>query len=87
MIKFNKPVNINGTQLLSELNAAGVTITDSPLIDGNGDFWLNILESDVLKAQPIVEAHNGVDSPEITVEQKLASVGLNIEDLKTALGL
>ncbi len=75
MIKFNKPVNLNGTQLLSELNAAGVTITDSPLIDGNGDFWLNILESDVLKAQPIVEAHNGVDSPEITVEQAITLAG------------
>lgn len=87
MIKFNKPINLNGTQLISELNTAGVTITDSPLIDGNGEFWLNILETDISKAQLIVEAHNGVNSPEITVEQKLASVGLSVEDLKAALGL
>lgn len=87
MIKFNKPVSLNGTQLLNELNEAGVTITNSPLIDGNGEFWLDISEADVSKAQPVVESHIGVDSPEITIEEKLANVGLNLNDLKNALGL
>lgn len=87
MIKFNKPVSLNGTQLLSELNAAGVTITNSPLIDGNGEFWLDISEADKLKSQPVVAAHVGIDSAPLTTEEKLASVGLDFNDLKSALGL
>jgi hypothetical protein len=88
MIKFDKPINLNGTELLAELNAAGVKITESPSIDGNGDFWLNVATKDKAKAEPIVAAHNGTTvAPEPTVEQKLNSVGLNLGDLKTALGL
>ena len=34
-----------------------------------------------------VEAHIALPEPEPTVEQKLASVGLSIDDLKSALGL
>jgi hypothetical protein len=88
MIKFDKPQNLNGTELLTELNDAGVRITESPSIDGNGDFWLDIAEKDEAKAKPIVAAHNGTTvAPEPTVAQKLASVGLSVEDLKAALGL
>lgn len=88
MIKFNKPVNLNGTELKAELNAAGVKIVNSPLIDEYGDFWLDIAEKDEAKAKPIVAAHNGTTTAaELTIEQKLASVGLNLGDLKTALGL
>ena len=88
MIKFDKPENLNGTELKAELNAAGVKIVNSPLIDGNGDFWLDIAAKDEAKAKPIVAAHNGTTvAPELTVEQKLATVGLNLGDLKTALGL
>jgi hypothetical protein len=88
MIKFNKPENLNGTELMAELNAAGIKITEPPLIDGNGDFWLDIAEKDEAKATPIVAAHNGTTvAPEATVAQKLASVGLDVQDLKAALGL
>ena len=34
-----------------------------------------------------IEAHIALPDPEPTVEEKLASVGLNLGDLKTALGL
>jgi len=34
-----------------------------------------------------IDAHIAVPDPEPTVEQKLASVGLNLDDLKVALGL
>jgi hypothetical protein len=34
-----------------------------------------------------IKSHVALPNPEPTVEQKLASVGLNLEDLKTALGL
>ena len=88
MIQFTKPANLNGVELLAELNAAGVAITESPMIDGAGDFWLNIAEADKAKATPIVAAHNGtVVAPEQTIEDKLASVGLSVPDLKAALGL
>lgn len=88
MIQFTKPANLNGTELLAELNAGGVAITQSPMIDGSGDFWLDIAEADKAKATPIVAAHNGTTiAPEQTIEDKLASVGLSLPDLKAALGL
>jgi hypothetical protein len=88
MIKFDKPTNLNGTELLAELNASGINISEPPLIDSNGDFWLDIANQDEVKATPIVAAHNGTTvAPEPTVAQKLASVGLSVEDLKAALGL
>jgi len=88
MIQFTKPANLNGTELLAELNAANVSITESPIIDGEGNFWLEIAEADKAKATPIVAAHNGtITAPEPTVTEKLESVGLSIDDLKAALGL
>jgi hypothetical protein len=88
MIKFEKPVNLNGAELLDELNSAGIVITSKAVVDGNDDLWLDIANKDEAKAKPIVAAHNGTTvAPEPTVEQKLASVGLNLEDLKSALGL
>lgn len=88
MEQFTKPKNLNGTELLSELNAGGVVITEPPMIDGNGNFWLDIAEADKVKATPIVAAHNGTTvAPEPSIEDKLASVGLSVTDLKEALGL
>ncbi len=88
MIQFTKPQNLNGAELLAELNDAGLLITNSPMIDGSGNFWLDIAESDKAKATPIVAAHNGtIVAPEPTIEDKLASVGLSIDELKVALGV
>jgi hypothetical protein len=63
MIKFDRPQNINGTELISELKMAGITVTDFPVLDGNGDFWLNIPAKDEAKAKTIVAAHNGTIIP------------------------
>jgi len=88
MIKFIKPSNLNGAELLQELNAEGVLVTTNPLVDGDGNLWLDITEKDQDKAKTIVEAHNGTIVPsEPTIDEKLASVGLSINDLKAALGL
>lgn len=88
MIKFNKPQNLNGAELLDELKSAGIKVNDIPMIDGNGDFWLDIAESDKAKATPIVDAHNGTTvAPEPTVAEKLANAGLSVTELKAALGL
>jgi len=87
MIKFNQPNSLNGAELLNELKAANVEVNKFPFIDGNGDFWLDVQESDKDKAAAIVAAHNGTTvAPEPTVADKLASVGLSIEELKVALG-
>ena len=90
MIKFNKPINLNGTELRQELNAAGVKITDEPSsvkVDNN-DLCLDIADKDKAKAQVVVDAHNGTTvAPEPTVADKLANAGLSIDDLKTALNL
>jgi len=88
MIQFTKPVNLNGAELIAELNAAGIVITEIPFIDGNGNFWLDISESDKNKASSVVAAHNGtIIAPEPTLDVKLASVGLSVNELKAALGL
>ena len=88
MIKFTKPVNLNGAELLNELKQANIDVIGLPVVDGNNDFWLDIAEADKAKATPIVAAHNGtIIPPEPTIEDKLASVGLSVTDLKAALGL
>lgn len=86
MIKFIKPTNLNGAELLDELNAAGVSISEPPFVDGNGDLYLEISDSDAKKAETVVLSHNGNTAiPEPTIADKLASVGLSLEELKAAL--
>ena len=90
MIKFNKPINLNGAELRQELRNAKVDISDDSLSvrEISGDLYLDIKPADQSKAETVVAAHNGTTiAPEPTIEDKLASVGLNLEDLKTALGL
>jgi hypothetical protein len=86
MIEFAKPKNLNGTELLAELNAAGVSISQSPMLDGNENLLLDVTEADKAKAEIVIAAHNGtMIAPAATIEQKLAMVGLSIDDLKAAL--
>jgi hypothetical protein len=86
VIKFDKPTNLNGSQLLDELAAVGIIldkINEAPFIDGDGNFYLQIKPEDEANAAAVVAAHNGTTvAPEPTVEDKLASVGLNLEDLR-----
>jgi hypothetical protein len=91
MITFTKPTNLNGAELRDELNAAGVIISyesGAVGVDGNNDLWLDINPADKAKAEAVVAAHNGtMVAPDTTIEDKLSSVGLNLDDLKAALGL
>jgi len=89
MISYDKPSNFEGVQFCEELEAAGVSINKdtSPIIDGNGNFWLDIDAKDAQKAQDVLNAHIPKPRPEPTIAEKLASVGLTIDDLKNALGL
>lgn len=91
MIKFDKPTNLNGRELRQELRDAGIGISDSNksvIIEGDGYLYLDIASSDETKAAAVVANHNGTTvAPEPTIEDKLASVGLNLYDLKAALGI
>lgn len=90
MIKFDKPDVLNGTQLVEELKKGGININadKSPMIDGNGDFWLDIAETDKTKAEPIVAAHIGIDQSEAKATAKaavLAQLGITEEQAKLLL--
>ena len=82
MIKFNKPTNLNGSELLEELNAAGVKITEKPYLDDNGDLWLQIDAKDEVKAKTVVNAHNGnTVAPALSSREAiLAKLGLTAEE-------
>ena len=88
MIQFNKPVNLNGEELLSELQAAGIEINNIPSVEADGFLWLDIKESDKSLTETIVANHNGTTvSPEPTPADKLAAAGLTVDELKSVLGL
>jgi len=58
--KFIKPTKLDGKQLLAELNAGGVAITELPNVDSEGNFWLDIDAKDEAKAITIIAAHVAV---------------------------
>lgn len=49
--------------------------------------WLDEKQSAPTWEEVLSEIDNPTPKPELTVAEKLASVGLNLDDLKTALGL
>ena len=69
MIKFTKPENLDGAKLIEELLAAGIKSISKdrstfngyapPMLDGNGDLWLDIDAKDESKAAAVVAAHIG----------------------------
>ena len=88
MIQFKKPQNLNGTELLAQLNAAGVTISEPPFDDAEGNLWLDIAESNKAKAAPIVAAHNGTTiAPDNSTAKAalLAKLGITADEAKLLL--
>jgi hypothetical protein len=85
MKTFTKPKNLNGAELKEELAAEGILIEK---IYDNANGTISFKADNESKAAEIVAAHNGTTvAPEPTIAEKLASVGLNLDDLKAALGL
>jgi hypothetical protein len=76
---FSIPAKLNGNQLQSELGAESVYLADQDLV----------IKSDKTRAEieSIIKAHQPVEPKEPTIADKLASVGVSIDDLKVALGL
>jgi len=83
-IPFNK--NINGDLLTKELAAAGL-LTDVVVLAGELLELNGLKETDAAKAKEILAAHIAPTPIEPTVADKLASVGLSVDDLKAALGI
>jgi hypothetical protein len=91
MIKYNKPVNLNGRELVAELNAAGIVVNldNSPFVDGNDDLWLDIDKKDETKAKNIVDVHNGTIVATNFAEQKTAllkRLGITADEAVLLLG-
>ena len=89
MASFTKPTSLNGTQLREELRSAGVTISDdiNAILDSSDGFiHLDIKNADETKAAAVVASHVGVDSViELSLDEKLASVGISLAEIKAAL--
>lgn len=89
MESFSKPATLNGTQLRDELNAAGVAISNdiNAVTDtSDGLIHLDIASKDQAKAAEVVATHVGVDKVvELTLDEKLASVGISVDEIKAAL--
>jgi hypothetical protein len=80
---YNKPANLNGAELKEELAAVGI-IVDEVYDFGNDTIGLET--NDEAKATSVVAAHNGTTvAPEPTIANKLASVGLSLDELKSAI--
>ena len=89
MISFDTPTNLNGAELLDELAVVGIVldiVKQPPQLRADGRLYLDISETDKAKAETVVAAHNGTTvAPEPTIADKLASVGLSLEELKSAI--
>jgi hypothetical protein len=82
---FTRPTNLNGAELIAELSDAGLNV-DKIEDYCNGTIAIQCDDEELVGQ--IVAAHNGTTvAPEPTIEDKLASVGLSLPDLKAALGL
>ena len=89
MIQFTTPENLNGAELIKELNDNGVEVTGKPFLDGNNDLWLDISELDKTKAESIVAAHNGtVTAPDNTAAKAalLTRLGITADEAQLLLG-
>ena len=81
MKSFTIPAKLNGEQLLNELKAVGIALSDVRVVDNL--LWLDTNDT---KATTVVAAHVGLDSVP-TFEQKLESAGISLNELKAALGI
>jgi len=84
-MNFTKPESLNGAQLKSELATAGIVV-DEIIDNAKGEISFDVAKNKESAAAEIVSNHVGVDTAP-SIEDKLASVGLSLNDLKAALGL
>lgn len=82
-MEFTKPQSLNGAQLKSELKGKGINVE---VIDdlGNDLISFEVSKAKEADAEAIVSAHVGIDTVP-TIAEKLASIGLDLDQLKAAL--
>ena len=88
--QYENQTTVNIETLRKELAAIGVILPSekNAIMVSDTNLFLDIDEKDSDKVIEVLKNHNGNDIViETTIEQKLASVGLSIDDLKSALGL
>lgn len=85
MKDFTIPTSLNGTQLIEELKAVGITLPELPLVSAD-KLWLNIKDSEVAKATKVVQDHVGVETAP-TLLDKLSAMGIDLQELKAVLGV
>ena len=89
MSTLQKPASLNGVQLIKELKSAGVEIKNDMncIFDtSDGFIHLDIKAANETKAAAVVAAHVGVDSViELSLDEKLASVGISLAEIKAAI--
>jgi len=75
---------INLAQLDAELNAGGLNMESK-----DGEYKITAIDKKVTDAQlkAAIDAHVAKEDPQPSLTEKLASVGLSVDDLKAALGL
>jgi hypothetical protein len=77
--EFSIPTEMNGEQLKTELNASILYIADDKLL-----ISAEMTKTEIAK---VIASHKPEPVIEPTIEEKLASVGLSVGDLKSALGI
>ena len=83
MKTFSKPENLNGAELKTELAVVGIIVDK---IFDNGNNTISFETDNESAAATIVAAHNGTTAiSEPTIANKLASVGLSLDELKAAI--
>ena len=85
MIKVNKKINLS--QLDKELNNLGLIATCD---ENKNVIEVGLAENNTAteaELKSAIDAHEAQPEAQPTVVEKLASVGLSVDDLKTALGL
>ena len=86
MITLSFDKKINGDLLVTEFAKNGL-VTDVVVYPENVLELNGLDEKDRDLAQTILEKHVAPQNTEVNINDKLASVGLSIDDLKAALGL
>jgi hypothetical protein len=85
MQTFDKPTNLNGAELKDELAAASILVDE---IFDYSDGTIGFETDNKTEAAKIVAKHNGtITTAQPSIEEKLATVGLDLGQLKLALGI
>lgn len=82
MIIVKKPKDVNGEQLAQELG-----IDDRKIVAIDDSLHIDLPEKDFQKINEIVKIHVPRPTKPLSIEEKFRAAGIDLNELKTALGL